>query len=380
MKRLAVLLALVMFVSPAFAASQLDALKATAASARQAVNDTRHEQMAKTQELNQLSGRIEALKANAKGKLLPGSELDSALKQSQELSGALTTLAQSLSEKEAALEQSNVALLTAMTDEMKALRAEFDRQTSHAGRAATIAKMKALKNEREQVRAAIPSAKVPSLANLKESDSDDPTELLEQADQVRDDEDKVRSQLKALESRINEAKAERDLDSRMRQFSGEENLFDDQDRRLRVRRETFENAAGGTTQNPTTQQSDNQFGGTPNGPAPSAPPPPKTTVGDTAGASRNNGLGAFGAASPVSLDTSKSANPQAGGEYTDGQGVTHKFSSANDARPVIGKQGSGSDDDDDLNELEVQRLKLKSLADQLKSRADSLQKKAAQLR
>lgn len=377
MKRLVVLLSLMLFVSPALAASQLDTLKATAASARQAVNDTRHEQMAKTQELNQLSGRIEALKANAKGKLLPGSELDSALKQSQELSGVLTSLAQSLSEKENALEQSNLSLLTAMTDEMKSLRAEFDRQTSHAGRAATIAKMKALKAEREQVRAAIPSAKVPALSNLK--DSDDPTELLEQADQVRDDEDKVRSQLKALETRINEAKAERDLDNRMRQFSGEENLFDDQDRRLRVRRETFENAAGGVTQNPATQQSDNQFGGTPNAPA-GAPPPPKTTVGDTAGTGRSNGLGAFGAA-PSSLDLSKTANaPGGGSEYTDGQGVIHKFSSANDARPVIGKQGSGSDDDDDLNELEVQRLKLKSLADQLKSRADSLQKKAAELR
>jgi len=375
MKRLAVLLSLVLFVSPALAASQLDTLKASAVSARQAVNETRHEQMAKTQELNKLSGRIEELKANAKGKLLPGSELDSALKQSQELSGVLTLLAQSLSEKEAALEQSNVALLTAMTDEMKSLRAEFDRQTTHAGRAATIAKMKALKAEREQVRAAIPSAKVPALSNLK--DSDDPTELLEQADQLRDDEDKVRSQLKALETRINEAKAERDLDNRMRQFSGEENLFDDQDRRLRVRRETFENTAtGGTTQNPA-QQMDNAFG-TPNGPAPSVPPPAKTTVGDTAGSGRNS-LGAFNAATPTADLNNKSASPP-GGEYTDGQGLTHKFSNANDARPVIGKQGSGSDDDDDLNELEVQRVKLKGLAEQLKSRADSLQKKAAEIR
>ena len=73
--------------------------------------------------------------------------------------------------------------------------------------------------------------------------SDDPEDLLEQADLVKDNEDKVRKELKTVEKRIAEAKEERALDTRVRQFMGEDALFDEQDRRLRVHRESVE-AAG----------------------------------------------------------------------------------------------------------------------------------------
>jgi hypothetical protein len=386
MKRLFALLAVLLLAAPASAASQVEALRSQAQAARASVNEARSQQMAKTLELNRLSAHIEELKAKAKGRLLPGSELDSALKQSQELSGVLTTLAQTVSGRQAELEQANLALLTAVTEQMKGLRADFDRATTHEARSALIAQMKALKAEREQVRAGLPAAKVPALAELK--DSDDPTELLEQADQVRDDEDKVRAQLKALDARISEAKAERDLDSRMRDFVSEDNLFDEHDRRLRVRHESFENApaaAGG---------SDTQQTGAFNGPAPQTPsspvpvPPARTTVGASPPPTTNFGGGSAldtaqspGGASGSSAD--QVPNTSSGSNYSDqpSQGLIRHVTEGSDARPAVGAvKGNGGDDDDDLDELEVQRMRLKSLADQLKAKAAQLQQKASQLR
>src|SRR5437762_3354586 len=105
------LLAVALLTLPAWGAGRLEDLRATAKAMREQTNTVRSEQMQKRMQLNQLSARIETLKAEAKGKLLPGSQLDAALKQSQELSGALTTLAQTMSTRESALESANLALL-----------------------------------------------------------------------------------------------------------------------------------------------------------------------------------------------------------------------------------------------------------------------------
>ncbi len=386
MKRLSALLVVALLALPAWAASQVEALRSQAQAARAQVNEARSQQMSKTLELNRLSAHIEALKAKQKGRLLPGSELDGSLKQSQELSGALTTLAQTVSAREGELEQANLALLSAVTEQMRALRADFDRQTSHAARQGIIERMKALKAEREQVRAALPAAQVPALAALK--DSDDPTELLEQADQVRDDEDKVRDQLKALDARISEAKAERELDSRMRDFVSEDSLFDEHDRRLRVRHETFENAPDKTAGGDTQQGA---FNNNPAAPVPAPPPPASRTVAgdspppatpfgvnslDTA-QTPSAGLGGSGAAPGTVPNDSK------GSSYSDqSNGVIRHVTEGSDAHPAVGKAiaGGGGDEDDDLDELEVQRARLQGLAEQLKARAADLQKKAAQLK
>ena len=236
MKFRSTLLAVLLLTVPAWGAGQLDTLRSSAKAAREQASVVRSEQMQKRQQLNQLSSRIETLKAEAKGKLLPGGQLDAALKQSQELSGALTALAQTMSTRESDLESANLALLQALSAQLDSLRADFDRQTNRANRQKVLAQFKALRAEREQVRSALPAAKVPALEALRFSE--DPTELLEQADAMRDNEDKVRRELKVLEGRISEARSERELDGRVRQFLGEESLFDDSDRRLRVRVES----------------------------------------------------------------------------------------------------------------------------------------------
>src|SRR5258707_901699 len=84
------MLTLFLLLAPvAYGATQLDAMRAGAASARAQVSGTRSAQLQGQAELNKLGARIEELKAQAKGKLLPGSELDAALKKSQELSASL---------------------------------------------------------------------------------------------------------------------------------------------------------------------------------------------------------------------------------------------------------------------------------------------------
>src|SRR5258706_516234 len=81
-----------------------------------------------------------------------------------------------------------------------------------------LARMRALRKERDQVRAQLPAARLPQ---VKAEASDDPADLLEQADALRDTQDKVASRLKALERRIVEVKRERELDRRMGEFLGE---------------------------------------------------------------------------------------------------------------------------------------------------------------
>ncbi len=377
---------LALWAPPALSATQLEALRANAQAARAGVNGTRASQLQAQGELNKLAARIEELKAKQKGKLLPGSELDEALKRSQELSTSLTSTASSLSTQEAGLESANLALLSELSNELNRLRSDFDRQTDRAARRSLIEKMRRLRTERDQVRAMLPAAKLPALEAVKPSD--DPEDLLEQADLVKDNEDKVRKQLQEVEKRIAEAKSERDLDNRVRQFLGDEALFDESDRRLRVTRTTTEAA----------QQSDVR--------GPEAASPPPNTPRYSAGEAAPGGFGGVGpsadktAAPPQASNFDSSA--QTGVQNTPpgslgGAGGTRNtaptdvpkgFSSpvqrnvsGADSRPTPGGRiAGGGDDDDDLEDLEIQRNKLKGLADELKARAVQLEKKAAQLK
>ena len=129
MKLSAALLTACLFALPVWAASSLDALRSGSRGAREQVTSLRAEQLKQRNELSTLSSRIETLKAASKGKLLPGGELDAALKRSQELSGALSELAQQVSGREAELETANLSLLDALSSELTRLRADFDRQT-----------------------------------------------------------------------------------------------------------------------------------------------------------------------------------------------------------------------------------------------------------
>jgi hypothetical protein len=226
------LLATLLLALPAEAATALDAARQQATSARARTQEVRTRQSGLRLELNRLAGKIEGLKA--KGSLVGGGELQASLRRSQEVSGLLAEAARELSAAEQDAEREHLALLEAVSAELRALRQSFDRAKSRPERVAITTRMASLRRERDQVRAALPAAKVPALTDRG---SEDPTELLEQADALRDAEDKVRGKVQALRGRIAELREERELDRRMDEFMGEEALFDDQDRRIRLRRE-----------------------------------------------------------------------------------------------------------------------------------------------
>ena len=337
----------------ASAASSVDALRASASAARTQVVQLRADQMSKRNELSVLSARIEELKAKRQTSLLSGGELDAALKRSQELSGVLSGLAQRMAVSENELVASNTALLDGLSSELARARADFDRQTDRMLRRASIARMKQLRSERDAVRAALPVTQVPSLDTLRASD--DPEELLEQAELLRDNEEKLTRELKQVETRLAERRDEQDLDRRVQRFLGEESMFDDQDRRLRLQRTTLSNAqaTGGAKESAS-------FNDLPAG---------ANTV-PTAG-------GAPAGAMPNGTEALSVRGAGAGG--VDDTGL--RVSQGVDARPQLGTMPTVSTRDaDDVAGLDAQRSALQRMVDELKAKAAALEKRASQLK
>lgn len=388
----AAILALTLLASQAWAATGVEAMRANAAGLRSQVSQLRGEQLSKRNELSQVSGRIEALKSQSKGALLAGSELDQALKRSQELSGTLTDLAQKVSAREAELESANMALLDGLSAELTRLRGEFDRQSDRAARKGLIEQLRRVRAERESVRAALPAAKLPSLDTLRPTD--DPEELLEQADLLRDNEEKLRRELKSLDARISQRREEIELDRRVQRFMGEESMFDDQDRRLRLQRKdalagdapasTASSRSNSETNNFTAgAAADSSLGAPMPGPvtAGSAPPMPAPPafpslgLGGLAPSAARGGPDSFQAGAPAEKSAPGTA---AGGLDSRGLSIT----SSSDARPQVGNgtKSIATGDEDEMDDLDIQRRKVQSLADDLKRKAQELERKASQLR
>ena len=342
MKLRALPLLLCLFVAaPAGAASGLEDARAKAQSARTEARGLRTRQQGLRDELNGLAARIEALKAQRQGKLTPGGELESALRRSQELSGELTGLAQSVSGADGEVERAHLALHGALSQELTRLRAAWDATTDRTQRARLLEQMRSVRSEREAVRAALPASQVPALDGSARGD--DPEDLLAQADALRDTQDKVRQRLQALKARITEVREERDLDRRMNDFLGEESMFDDQDRRLRLR----------TSGDRGLLVAPSQRG---NGPF------PEVTVGDSA-------------------EVPNYSNPGAGGDHPVAGGVTSSVT-ASDRRPQVDPvraQALAAGGPEDLSSLEQEAARLESLARDLDGRAGALEQRAKTL-
>lgn len=353
------LLALLLCLSlarPAWSASGLDALRTEAQAGRAQVRELRERQQALRSELNTLAGRIEQLKSEQKGRLVAGPELDSALRRSQELSGQLTGLAQSLAGAESEAERRNLALHAALSDELARVRAAWDATGEREARAKLIARMRDLRTERDAVRAALPPSQVPALNPARASD--DPEDLLEQADALRDSEDKVRERLRALRARITEVREERELDRRMNDFLGEESMFDEQDRHMRLRVDSTTKAI---SVDPSPRRG-SLFSAPQESLAGDYAPPPSTSGGPPGGGGVDPPTPA-----PVPGDTKDSS-------------TTYR---ASDSRPQVGTvraQALASGDPEDLKGMEQEAKQLEALAHELDSRAGSLERRAKELR
>ncbi len=349
MKRLLSALMLCLLLgAPAMAASELEVMRDRAQEARQQMRTLRERQQALRGELNGLAGRIESLKAERQGKLMAGPELEQALQRSQELSGALTGLAQAVAGAESEAARAHLALHAALSAELEQALGAWDSTQSREERARLLARLRELRAEREAVRAALPASQVPPLSRADASD--DPEDLLEQVDALRDSEDKVRQRLGVLKTRIAEVREERALERRMSDFLGEEAMFDEQDRRLRLRvgggeglRVDATPPGGGSTAVVDDARDMPPGYEGPNGP--SIPPPEDFPDGPQ---------------SPVSTPSIR----------------------ASDGRPqveALRAQQLAAGDFDDLSSLEAEARRLESLARELDSRAQALERQVREL-
>ena len=343
-------LCLAILAGQAEGAGSLEALRGAAATARDEVGRLKADQLAHRAELSELSTRIEVLKARAKGRLLRGSELDAALKKSQELSGVLTGLARQVSSSQAELDAASLALFDGLLQEMTNLRGVLDHETDRAARRGLLTRLRELKVEREVVRLSLPPTEVPSIDRLKPTD--DPDELLEQADLLRDNQEKVAKELKTLEVRIEQRRKEADLDRRVARFLDEESMFDDQDRRLRVERTTV--TARTESAGPTSA------GGAPSSNGPGSSP---TRVGpDVAPGSEYGGTAVQSAGA------------------SDFAWQSYKTTTGSDANPQPAGARALDVGDEGLARLEQERAKLKALSEELARKAAALEQQASQLR
>jgi hypothetical protein len=321
------LLVVLLAAMPATATEPLEARRAAVTAVASELQALEAAQQARRDELGALGRRLEVLKATSRGRLLPGGELDAALKRSQELSSVMTGLARQVADRTAALERARLALVEGLTEALARGRADFE-VAGREARVALIARLRQLRAEREAVRAALPGARLPAVEALKASD--DPEELLEQADRLRDGQERARQELASLARRLAERRQEAELDRRVQRFLGEESMFDDQDRRLRAQR-----AAGSSVE----------------------------LMGTVGG-------GATGA-------TGAGATPAAGSPDVRDPGAAV---SAVDARPQPGGPTSLFADDDGVADLERQRAALERVAQDLATRAAGLERRASQLR
>jgi chromosome segregation ATPase len=217
----------------ALARPGLDELRSSARDARQQVADLRARQSALKRQLDELAPRIESLKEQ-RG-LVPGSELTNRLRRSQELSGELTEVARSLAAAEAEAERRDSDLLDSLSAELQRLQTAWDETARRDRRELFAVQLQALRAEREKLRAAMPLRAVPSLQPTRTAQ--EPEELLRQVDALRDAEDKAKQRLNTVDARIGELREEQALERRMRDFIGQQALFDDHDRRYRLSRE-----------------------------------------------------------------------------------------------------------------------------------------------
>ncbi len=369
---LAFVLVALLAPSPRAAAATVGEARAAVQSERSKLSQLRAQQMARRAELNQLSARIAQMK-EARGKaLLASPELDAALKRSQELSAELTGLAQAVATAEQSAVAAEQSLHASLTEEIQRARASFDSTNDRAARQKLFAALKALRTERDRLRASLPASSLPPLK--AEPASEEPEDLLEQADLLRDREDKLRRELKALEGRIAEAREERDLDRRMNEFLADEAMFDEQDRRIRLtRRQSGFAEAANSAANDRAEAAQPAPSGISVGASDSADP---SSLSPSANAPMGSPSRAP-EASPQSPPPPHAPPPPA---TPPSVALTVRPAQASDGRPVVGvPQRTPALESDDLEGLMQEQLRLRKLADELKARADSLEHKAKTL-
>ncbi len=191
--------------------------------------------------LEKLARGIEKRKA-ARGNrdLLPDLTLQDMLRRSQESAKKLTMLNRELDALNA-VRGKQLIKLAGLYDELAGKTSRAVRLAAGDKKAGLVKALMRLRRERQAIGREL-LAGVERAAPLKTGDllaSDDPDELAERADAVRDEQDRLRRKLSYLDERIADAGAQVRLDLQMRDFVADHELFTEESRVLKVTRTTI---------------------------------------------------------------------------------------------------------------------------------------------
>ena len=233
-----------------------------------------------------VAGEIRRRKANHSGaKLLPDLTLEELLQRSQEMSRQLMELNRQV-ERLARTRSDNLRQLNQLYGQWMDQLGEQIKQSREARNQELLDLLARARLEREQIRRQLDQKafSAPPLKTESMARSEDPEELREQTDVVRDEQDKLRRRLRQIESQIAEVEAEKRLERNLRDFVEEQSLFGEDLRTLRFRRSsqdaaTRDTAAG--SQESIAPPAANQPGSQPS----------DTPAAGTGGSGTNAGLG-----------------------------------------------------------------------------------------
>jgi hypothetical protein len=230
----------------------LGTARAAHAQVEQALGQAHAEVVAGEGTLHALTQTIAEEKARRSGapSLFVPATLESHLAESQRQAEALARAR----DREAALSQQAAQAREAL---YRALTQEIALREPGARDAAALNALQALQAERASVAPAGPGAVA---APAFQGGTDDPRELHERADALRDQADKLGRQATALDARIEAARQQQRLEKQLRRLTGSEGLFDETDRRVRLTRSDATGAAadrpaGGTRTTGTVDHS-----------------------------------------------------------------------------------------------------------------------------
>jgi hypothetical protein len=216
---------LVLSLTPA-----LPALRADRQAAVQSVVGLDEKIQLQQAELDRVAQQIDSLKREGpSGPFVPG-ELDDALRKSQVVANQLETLRTARSKESDRLTSANAALYHGLEQEIGEERSQAGAADDLSRRSALLESLKQLESERAQLAPQLSSS--PEL-RLSGKPTDDPRELHERADALRDRADRLAHELATVNSRIQELRDEQDLDHELKTLSKDQGLFDEGDQRVR---------------------------------------------------------------------------------------------------------------------------------------------------
>lgn len=186
--------------------------------------------------LSKLAQQIKQRKAGRKeGGILPDLPLQEMLRRSQELSDTLTLITREMEALNQA-RKDRLQKLSLIYDRLVERTASSVRKASGARKTELLKSLAEFRAQRDRVRQELmphPKAR-PPIQTEELLASDDPDELRERADAVRDEQDRLRQRLKRLDRRIAQVQSDRRLEREMQDFQEDQALFGEEGRILSV--------------------------------------------------------------------------------------------------------------------------------------------------